>query len=316
MSVEFRLLAHIFDQVPASEHDEVRRILGVSLIDRIEDLQREIDLLLEIWQEYRQETDLQQHEEPAQPSLPEPPLVRATLSNEIRFFAKQLGNSKSIKEVEDVVRYVQEDRPRSSPCDERPRSARPQTAKSLEGRELPVRGASANSALIKHNTSQIDQHVTAVREGAEASAIAHIRQALEQEADALADDTEFLRQCLDGEADYRSSLAAASSASQAPSIQQLRTARHKLEKAYLSRTSNGDTSTAPPTATRNLPKPPTAMPPPRRPVSSRRSNPRVHRLRADRGNRRALPKVQHAIPDQIRQLPKLPGVAVAKDTFS
>ena len=56
------------------------------------DLHNEIDTLLEIWRDYRNETmtSLNQIKQSSNKNLPEPPNIRETLKKEIKFFVKQM----------------------------------------------------------------------------------------------------------------------------------------------------------------------------------------------------------------------------------
>lgn len=85
------------------ELDLLKRIIGESLVETSIDLHNEIDTLLEIWRDYRNETlvslnKLKQQQQQQQQSgpgarvnnLPEPPNVRETLKREIVLFVRQM----------------------------------------------------------------------------------------------------------------------------------------------------------------------------------------------------------------------------------
>ena len=75
------------------ELDTIKSIIGESLIENNIDLHNEIDSLLEIWRDYRYETNVTLNQTLDQKNgkcLPEPPNMRETLKKEINFFVKQM----------------------------------------------------------------------------------------------------------------------------------------------------------------------------------------------------------------------------------
>ena len=76
------------------ELDVIKSIIGQAVIESSIDLHNEIDTLLEIWRDYRNETmvSLNQIKQNMNKStnLPEPPNIRDTLKKEIRFFVTQM----------------------------------------------------------------------------------------------------------------------------------------------------------------------------------------------------------------------------------
>ncbi len=75
------------------ELDTIKSIIGESLIENSIDLHNEIDSLLEIWRDYRYETNVSLNQTLDQKNgkcLPEPPNMRETLKKEINFFVKQM----------------------------------------------------------------------------------------------------------------------------------------------------------------------------------------------------------------------------------
>jgi hypothetical protein len=76
------------------ELDTIKSIIGESLIENSIDLHNEIDSLLEIWRDYRNETNVTLNQidlkNSKNLSLPEPPNIRETLKKEINFFVKQM----------------------------------------------------------------------------------------------------------------------------------------------------------------------------------------------------------------------------------
>ncbi|XP_071119821.1 coiled-coil domain-containing protein 24-like isoform X2 [Haliotis cracherodii] len=68
--------------VSSHEQEEIKRILGESLIDQSIELHEEVSTLMSIWHDYKMET---RQSEPPKP-LPEPPQQRERLIQEISFF--------------------------------------------------------------------------------------------------------------------------------------------------------------------------------------------------------------------------------------
>jgi hypothetical protein len=75
-----------------NELDVIKSIIGESIIETTLDLHNEIDTLLEIWRDYRNETmtSLNQIKQSSNKNLPEPPNIRETLKKEIKLFVKQM----------------------------------------------------------------------------------------------------------------------------------------------------------------------------------------------------------------------------------
>ena len=90
------------------ELDVIKSIIGESLIETSIDLHNEIDTLLEIWRDYRNETmvSLNQIKQSInnKTNLPEPPNIRETLKKEIRFFVKQMREQ--FKEEDKFCRQI------------------------------------------------------------------------------------------------------------------------------------------------------------------------------------------------------------------
>jgi hypothetical protein len=81
------------------ELDSIKSIIGESLIETSIDLHNEIDSLLEIWRDYRNETYMQLNKSNGNSKLngiggggglPEPPNIRETIKKEIAFFVRQM----------------------------------------------------------------------------------------------------------------------------------------------------------------------------------------------------------------------------------
>ncbi len=76
------------------ELDAIKSRIGESLIETNIDLHNEVDNLLEIWRDFREETSMKlnrsSHLKNSYSSLPEPPNIRETIKKEITFFVKQM----------------------------------------------------------------------------------------------------------------------------------------------------------------------------------------------------------------------------------
>lgn len=75
-----------------TEQDAIKSRIGTSLIETNIDLHNEIDSLLEIWRDYRNETNENLNRGGGKISsfMPEPPNIRETIKKEINFFVKQM----------------------------------------------------------------------------------------------------------------------------------------------------------------------------------------------------------------------------------
>ncbi|PFX15094.1 hypothetical protein AWC38_SpisGene20700 [Stylophora pistillata] len=83
----------IEEYVPESERIEIKEALGEDLVDETLDLHNEASILLEIWQDYREETEKEEREKALQRHLhrlPEPPMIRENLKKEIKMFVEML----------------------------------------------------------------------------------------------------------------------------------------------------------------------------------------------------------------------------------
>lgn len=229
--------------VPESERLEIKEALGEDLVDETLDLQNEASTLLEIWQDYRDETDKEEREQALQRHLnrlPEPPMIRENLKKEIKMFVEMLQqraheegrNSPSIlsKEESRIVEYVFENtapRPSSS-------SSRPSTAQSSrDGRQTPMRATPSSDG--SRCTSSLSDHLDSMNDKLKALEIDritdHLRQLLLEEKEALLGDIGFLQDCLMEESGYRDQIT--SPVESEPSLKDLRDLGTKLEKELL-----------------------------------------------------------------------------------
>lgn len=229
--------------VPETERLEIKEALGEDLVDETLDLQKEASTLLEIWQDYREETEKEEREQALKKHLsrlPEPPMIRDNLKKEIKMFvemlqqrAKEEGrNASSIlsKEESNIVEYVFDNkasRPSSS-------SSRPSTAhSSRDGRQTPMRATPSSDG--SRCTSSLSDHLESMNDKLNALEIDritdHLRQLLVEEKEGLLGDIAFLQDCLMDESDYRDSIT--SSPDPEPTLRDLRDLGTKLEKELL-----------------------------------------------------------------------------------
>ncbi|XP_078353739.1 coiled-coil domain-containing protein 24-like isoform X2 [Oculina patagonica] len=228
--------------VPESERLEIKEALGEDLVDETLDLQNEASTLLEIWQDYREETDKEERDQALQRhlnKLPEPPMIRENLKKEIKMFVEMLQqkareegrNSASVlsKEESNVVNYVFESTARPSSSSSRPSTAH----SSRDGRQTPMRATPSSDG--SRCTSSLSDHLDSMNDKLNALEIDritdHLRQLLLEEKEGLLGDIAFLQDCLMEESDYRDQVT--SSVEQEPSLKDLRDLGTKLEKELL-----------------------------------------------------------------------------------
>ncbi|CAF0751090.1 unnamed protein product [Brachionus calyciflorus] len=223
------------------EIDVIENKIGSSLIEESLDLHAEIDTLLEIWRDYRHETErtLLTYRQPQNPKKNlEPANVRNTLKKEIALFLNQLRqqykmdhtkfNAQILKNNHNlnVINYVlgtpvnknedllNEDRPRTSRSRlgfDTPLIPRPRTKQQLNEQI-------ENLPEDKINFVDIDTIVD------------KIQTILNDEIKQLKDDIEFLMDCLDKESEFR---IKTSGMLKEPSINELKEERKKLESDLL-----------------------------------------------------------------------------------
>ncbi|KAJ7383859.1 Coiled-coil domain-containing protein 24 [Desmophyllum pertusum] len=229
--------------VPESERLEIKEALGEDLVDETLDLQNETSTLLEIWQDYREETDKEEKEQALQRHLnrlPEPPMIRENLKKEVKMFVEMLHqrareegrNTASVlsQEESSIVEYVFDNtaaRPSSS-------SSRPSTAhSSRDGRQTPMRATPSSDG--SRCTSSLSDHLDSMNDKLNALEIDritdHLRQLLLEEKEGLLGDIAFLQDCLMEESDYREHVT--SPLDLEPSLRDLRDLGTKLEKELL-----------------------------------------------------------------------------------
>ncbi|KAJ7375867.1 Coiled-coil domain-containing protein 24 [Desmophyllum pertusum] len=231
--------------VPESERLEIKEALGEDLVDETLDLQNETSTLLEIWQDYREETDKEEKEQALQRHLnrlPEPPMIRENLKKEVKMFVEMLhqrareegrNTAASVlsQEESNIVEYVFDNtaaRPSSS-------SSRPSTAhSSRDGRQTPMRATPSSDG--SRCTSSLSDHLDSMNDKLNALEIDritdHLRQLLLEEKEGLLGDIAFLQDCLMEESDYREHVTSPSGPRN-QSLRDLRDLGTKLEKELL-----------------------------------------------------------------------------------
>ncbi|XP_070563795.1 coiled-coil domain-containing protein 24-like [Ptychodera flava] len=283
------------ENVAQEERGEIREILGDSLVEQSLELHTEVELLLEIWRDYREETN---GLIPRRRTLPEPPQVRQSLVNHIKILvgsikekAKEEGRpSDSIftDSNSEVLAYVMQEKVRkgtSSPSNMK----RPSTAtSSRDGRETPLMTPSSDGDMLSLSSTISDQ-VDSVKEQLNIlkidEVVQQLRLTLEDEIQTLLRDIAFLQDCLEEESDFRAK--SVMSVHREPTLSDLKEERAKLQRvgeSSLPTTPPGKRS-LPTVATRRLPAPLKPSSPKMRPqtVSPQVNGPKQTPLRANHG---------------------------------
>lgn len=254
------------------ELDVIKSQIGESLVETSLDLHNEIDTLLEIWRDYRNETmtNLNQLKHGPTQKLPEPPNIRETLKKEICLFVKQMreqyknDDQKFRKQIAtnnhnlNVINYVLNTAQATSD-----KSARPVGVRSRQsGAETPALGRSSrqkiryssqsrSSSLSALNTYSspiplqsphsrlLDENLELLVDEDKINSIDidqivdSLRDLLQTECDTLLSDIEFLYECIDKESDYR---VESKRNLGEPSLNELKEERRKLESDLLTST--------------------------------------------------------------------------------
>lgn len=225
------------------EQPEIKNMLGESKVEEAEELHREVEMLLDIWQELRSESD--KAIKRPNGALPEPPGVRERLKQEISFFLQSM-RSKAEDEGRDpdkaianykshVVNYALNESPHPPRPVTRCSSGeltRPATALNRDGRETPAFRCTPNSDKMSLS-STVSDDVESMSDKLNVllldDVVQHLRQHLEDELEQLVRDVSFLQQCLDEEAAYQDAAVNVIE----PNLTELREERAKLEKDVL-----------------------------------------------------------------------------------
>ncbi|CAH1774305.1 unnamed protein product [Owenia fusiformis] len=225
------LWALVKQHVPPYEQEEVKSMLGESLVEQSLELHEEVDTLLDIWRDFRDETT----QEDSSSFLPEPPEMRDRLTQQIRFFvenirekAKGQGRDPETalsKHNQDVIEYaIESSRPSSGS-----NSTRPGTACSiLNGRMTPMRSSPPSDKVSANSTlsEEIDDMSEKLNMLEFDEVTQHLRETLEEEISQLLKDITFLQNCLDDESQFRLD----KTITREPTLSELKEERSKLEK--------------------------------------------------------------------------------------
>ncbi|XP_071953453.1 coiled-coil domain-containing protein 24-like [Antedon mediterranea] len=201
------------ENVSTEQQNEIKNILGESEVDQTLELHAEIEALLQIWQEYRSESEAVN--EPIRSSLPEPPMIREGLKNHILLLVESIrerskdgcrdSNCNLSVLNSDVLQYVLEDDNRETPDIE---LRRPQTAcSSRDGRETPMRMTPSSDGDYLSASSNVSDQVDAVKDHLNVfkidQVVQELRSSLADETARLLNDIRFLQSCLEEEKDFR-----------------------------------------------------------------------------------------------------------------
>ncbi|UJR27009.1 hypothetical protein I4U23_008314 [Adineta vaga] len=229
-----------------AERDYVKFYLGQVLIEQCEEIEGEIDSLLDIWRDYRNET-VADCNDSSLPTLAEPPVLRERLTTEIEFFVKhiheQCANDDQILRRRlssghnwNAINYALVT---GTGDDERRIRERPVSARDRQGRETPILVIPEPSAnidetkninpLSPRSLSNID--VDSVRNKLEDftfdDMIQRLRQTIQDDIKTLEFHVTYLHQKLEEEADYRSKTRGLL---REPTLGELKDERNRLEK--------------------------------------------------------------------------------------
>ncbi|XP_031564912.1 uncharacterized protein LOC116300225 [Actinia tenebrosa] len=232
--------------VAEPERPEIKEVIGEGLIDETIVLHEEATSLLDIWRDYRDETEKEEKNLALNrhlSSLPEPPMMRENLKKEIMMFVEMLqqkNNGSQVSKIlnhkdESIVDYVLETRSNSSQS-QRPSTAssRPSTAmSSSSGRQTPLRvtprsDASSCASSVSNQLESMNESLNALEID---RIVEHLRGLFVDEKNRLNDDIAFLQDCLFEESDYRQQVL--STPDPEPSLKDLRELGTKLEKEIL-----------------------------------------------------------------------------------
>ncbi|XP_052777772.1 uncharacterized protein LOC128215088 [Mya arenaria] len=226
----------IQQHAPAHEREEIKSMLGESLIDQSLELHSEIDMLLEIWRDYREETTSVK----PLPKLAEPPGLRDRLIQEIQFFVgsvKEKARNEGVNAEKllsrhnvDVLGYAL-DTPRADSV--RPGSR--QAAFSMDGRETPMicsptcSDRTSEASILSEEVEAMNEKLNILKLD---EVVTHLRGTMEEEVETLLKDIHFLQGCLDDEATFRAE--SVGTISREPTLTELKDERSNLERELLS----------------------------------------------------------------------------------
>lgn len=217
----------IKQHVPPEELVLVRNCIGESKLDYCSDLENELDVLLEIWREIRDEGSAPSPMTPEScSSVPEPANLRNMLTKEIELLLeslreKQNKNFSPRGSDRSIINYAlvknKEKISTSRPVTPIERPSTPMMTNSREIKENVLNDTSMRYVAKDINANNIDRVVTVLRE------------ALDEQCDTLLHDIEFIQSCIEDEND----LCVRNLPEKEPSINELRNECKKLEDELL-----------------------------------------------------------------------------------
>ncbi|XP_046340643.1 coiled-coil domain-containing protein 24-like [Haliotis rufescens] len=214
--------------VSSHEQEEIKRILGESLIDQSIELHEEVSTLMSIWHDYKMET---RESEPPKP-LPEPPQQRERLIQEISFFVanvKDKANSTGIDHEHlfsshnsCVIEYVLETSRHCSNAHLRSPVTDETTSRVISPQNsIPFQDLGEEMLRMRNklNYLQLDDVVQ------------HLRLSLQDEIEQLLQDITFLQHQIDDEVSIR--MTGRPTIAKEPTLTELKEERAALEKELL-----------------------------------------------------------------------------------
>ena len=217
----------IAQSCPSEEQEEVQRILGYAIVEQARDLYDEACTHLEIWNQFKNES-----EERTIQRFPEPPEVRARLVQEIKFLLEHLerrgqqsvrNGSKKRQQIEDYVK--QQRQGQHTPSQSRPSSVASYRSQSAMAMLSDIEGS--RSPSLDDEAMRICEHVTV--KGID-GVIQNLREALQEECEIRKQEIQFLQGCVE-ESSQRARKR--DNTSKNPSIQDLREFGSELEKEIM-----------------------------------------------------------------------------------
>ncbi|XP_076441163.1 coiled-coil domain-containing protein 24-like [Babylonia areolata] len=225
--------------VSPGEQDEIKSMLGTSLVETTLDLHNEVQMLLEIWKDCKEESESENHH---LLPLAEPPHVRERLIQEICFLAESVREKSASKGMDPsallsrhnfhVLDYAQD----TKRCGSSLGSARPHSARSSDDRHTPL-----TSAQHGHSHLALDSAITEEVSSANKKlnylqfdeVCNRLRETLTKEMEQLETDVAFLHACLTDTLDDPTD-GSTLALSREPTLTDLREERSLLEKDLLS----------------------------------------------------------------------------------
>jgi len=214
------------------QNEEVKCLLGLSLVEQSLDLHGEVEMLLDIWREMKDEDE---NSATLRRGLPEPPNIRERLIQEIVFFVDNVKEKAVRKGIDpeqilrqhntSVLDYAQEQ--------SRPGSSAGYSSRNSDGRQTPMMVMSPERLNSANELQDGIEAVNAQLNYLDFDQVCeNLRKTLEEEVCQLLEDIQFLQGCLDSQADVRDCITPR--ISREPTLTELKVERSQLEKSLLS----------------------------------------------------------------------------------